>query len=96
MIDEVEKKVNDQVTHFEKSIGKAKNLLKKSQPLRIMMTHTRQRDLWLQAERKILQRQIKELKENMEMMKTELEKKYLERGSVEKTIEVAHEETVGK
>ena len=32
----------------------------------------------------------------MEMMKTELEKKDLERGAMEKTIEVAHEENVGK
>ena len=96
MIYEVEKKVNDQVTHFEKTIGKAKKLLKKSQPLRIMMTHTRQRNLWLQAQSKSLQRQVKELKVNMEMMKIELEKKGLERGAMEKTIEVAHEETAGK
>ena len=52
-------------------------MLKKSHPLRIMMTHTRQRNLWLQAESKSLQRQFKELKVNTEMMKTELEKKGL-------------------
>ena len=54
MIYEVKNKVNDQVTHFEKSIGKAKIFLKRSKPLHIMMKHTRKRNLWLQAERKIL------------------------------------------
>ena len=29
-------------------------------------------------------------------MKTKLENKYLQRGAIEKSIEVAHEETVGK
>ena len=32
----------------------------------------------------------------MEMMKTELEKKYLERGNVDKTIKTGPEETAGK
>ena len=96
MIDEVEKKVNDQVTHFEKYIGKAKQLLKKSQRLRIMMTHTRKRNLWLQVERRSLQRQVEELKENMEMMKTESVKKDLEREIMVKTVKSTHEETTGK
>ena len=88
--------MKDQVTHFENSIGKAKNMLKRTQPLRIMMSHTRKRNLWLQSERRILQRQVKELKEYMELMKTKSEKKYLERGTMEETIETGQEETTGK
>ena len=61
-----------------------------------MMTHTRQRNLWLQAERRNIKRQVKELKENMEMMKTKLEKKGLERGDMEGITKVAHEETTSK
>ena len=56
MVDEVEKKVNEQVTHFETSVAKAKNLLKRTQPLCIIVSHTRKRNLCLQAERRSLQR----------------------------------------
>ena len=86
MIDEVENKVNEQVTHFETSIAKAKNLLKRTHPLRIIVSHIRRRNLYLQVERRSLQRQVKELKEEMELMKTESKKGDLERGIMNKAI----------
>ena len=86
MIDEVEKKVTEQVIHFETSIAKAKNLLKMTQPLHIIVSHTRKRNLCLQVEKRNLQRQVKELKEEMELMKTESKKGDLEREIMKKTV----------
>ena len=86
MIDEVEKKVNEQVNHFEISIAKAKNLLKRTQHLCIIVSHTRKRNLCLQAEKRSLQRQVKELKEEMELMKIESKKGDLERGIMNKVV----------
>ena len=69
--------VNDQLNQYDESLTNAKNLLKRTLPLRRVMKHTRKRKFWLQFEKKKLKSQVKELEDQMDMIESELKKRGL-------------------
>ena len=70
-------KVHQQLSQYDESLTNAKKLLKMTLPLRRVMKHTRNRNIWLQSERKKLKSQVKELEDQMEMIQSELKKRGL-------------------
>ena len=73
----IKEKVNEKLNQYDESLTNTKKLLKKTLPLRREMKHTRKRNLWLQAKRKNLKDQVKEIEEQLEMIQGELKKKGL-------------------
>ena len=77
LMEDFKENVNDQLNQYDESLTNAKKLLKRTFPLRRVMKHTRKRNLWLQAERRKLKGQVKDLEEHLEMIQAKLKKKGL-------------------
>ena len=63
------------ISGVSKSMDNAKRLLKRTQPLRGVVKHTRKMNLYLQAKNIALKDQVEDLQEQLDMIQVELEKK---------------------
>lgn len=96
MMEEFKEKVNEKINHYDETFANAKKLLKITLLLCRVMTHTRKRNIWLQAERKKLKIQVKYLEEHMEMIQLKLKKKGLKITVIDEPMETEAPTTKGE
>lgn len=84
--DRMIKKWDSKISSVSKSMDNAKRMLKRTQPLRLVVKDTRKMNLHLQAENISLKFQVEDLQEQLDLIQEELEKKGLRMKVVEEPI----------
>lgn len=80
------KKWDSQLSSVSNSMDNVKRLMKRTQPLRLVVKHTKKMNLHLIAENRSLKGQVEDLQEQLDLIQDELEKKGLRMEVVEEPI----------